>query len=122
MHGSKHRGRGTRRLLKRMVVITAATVLAVAALFTIGVLWPTPELQPVRTRGPVAIRNVSIVDVWRALTIPGQTVLLDSGRIVATGPAATVRVPSGALIVDGTGKFVLPALWDMHVHIYAISP
>jgi imidazolonepropionase-like amidohydrolase len=51
-----------------------------------------------------------------------QTVLVDSGRIVATGSEGSVAVPHAAVTLDGRGKYVLPALWDMHVHVYAISP
>ena len=97
-----------------------AAILAVVALFAVGVLWPTPRLEAARADAPVAIRDVSVVDVERERVVPGQTVLVDSGRIVAVGPAA--RVPAGATVVEGRGRWLLPALWDMHAHVYAISP
>lgn len=109
-------------LLRRSLAVAGTGALVLAALFTAGVLWPTPHLEPVRTRSPVAIRNVSVVDVSRALVLPGQTVLVDSGRIVATGPEGSIPLPSGTVAVDGRGRYVLPALWDMHVHVYAVSP
>jgi imidazolonepropionase-like amidohydrolase len=65
----------------------------------------------------LAIRHVSVVDVTGGATRPDQTVLVQGSRIVAAGPAASVRVPAGARIVDGTGKYLIPGLWDMHTHI-----
>jgi imidazolonepropionase-like amidohydrolase len=110
------------RRIRRIAKVLGALVLVVVALFTLGVLWPTPGLAPVVTRTPVAIRDVAVVDVARATVLPGRTVLVDSGRIVATGPEGSIAIPAGAATVDGRGKYLLPALWDMHVHVYAIAP
>jgi imidazolonepropionase-like amidohydrolase len=46
-----------------------------------------------------------------------QTVLVDGGRIVAMGPSATTPVPSGATRVDGHGRWLMPGLVDMHLHL-----
>jgi hypothetical protein len=65
--------------------------------------------------GPVAFTNVrAFVDGSRFAE--GQTVLVDKGRIVAVGPAASVRVPAGAQVIDGRGKTLVPGLWDSHMH------
>ena len=45
-----------------------------------------------------------------------QTVLVDKGAIIAVGPAAAVKVPKGAHIIDGAGKTLVPGLWDAHQH------
>jgi predicted amidohydrolase YtcJ len=37
---------------------------------------------------------------------------------VAVAPSAEVRVPSQTRIIDASGKYLIPGLWDMHVHIY----
>lgn len=83
--------------------------------FAIGVLWPERTAAPVVTTTPVVIRNVTVVDVQRGLLRPAQTVAIERGRIVD-------RVPAGALEIDGRGKFLMPALWDMHAHLYKVSP
>ncbi|MBP1660801.1 MAG: amidohydrolase, partial [Candidatus Aminicenantes bacterium] len=46
-----------------------------------------------------------------------QTVVTANGRIVEIGPASTVTVPIGALRVDARGRYLLPSLCDMHVHL-----
>ncbi len=63
----------------------------------------------------LVIKNVTVIDATGAPARPGLSVAIDQGRIVAI--KKKVRARKGALIVDGTGKFLIPGLWDMHVHI-----
>lgn len=61
----------------------------------------------------LAIENVTVVDAEQG-ALPGRTVLVDEGRIVSVTEAGE---PSGAsVVVDGTGRFLIPGLWDFHVH------
>jgi imidazolonepropionase-like amidohydrolase len=46
-----------------------------------------------------------------------QTVLVQDGRIKAIGARGSVAVPAGALEIDGAGKYLMPGLADMHVHL-----
>ena len=64
----------------------------------------------------VAIRNVIVVDVINGSLRPAHTVLVAGKRIVAVGPAGEVRIPDGADVIDATGGYLIPGLWDMHVH------
>jgi hypothetical protein len=45
-----------------------------------------------------------------------MTAIVDGDRIVAVGPWRKTHIPRKAVVVDGTGKFLIPGLWDMHVH------
>ena len=63
-----------------------------------------------------AIERVNVIDVSAGRVLPEQTVVIESGRISAVGAAATAHVPSAAQRVDGRGRFLIPGLWDMHVH------
>jgi hypothetical protein len=65
----------------------------------------------------VALTNVTLVDATGAPPSPAMTVIVNGDRITAIGRADSIRVPRGAILVDGTGKFLIPGLWDMHVHI-----
>ncbi|HEX6909052.1 MAG TPA: amidohydrolase family protein [Longimicrobium sp.] len=76
-------------------------------------------VAPARARAQsvdLALTDVTLVDVESGALHPGQTVLVHGSRITWTGPAARARVPAGARVVDGRGKYVIPGLWDMHVH------
>lgn len=66
----------------------------------------------------VAITGVSIVDVEQGRTIGPRTVMVADGRIVAIGTPSDARVPAGAQRVDGRGRFLIPGLVDMHVHLF----
>lgn len=65
----------------------------------------------------VALRNVTVVDVRAGQARPNQTVLIVGNRIAAVGGNASVPVPGNAVIVDASGKYIIPGLWDMHVHL-----
>lgn len=67
-----------------------------------------------RLDAPVLIRNVRAFDPARG-EIVGDSVLIDDGRIVDVG--AGLKAPSGARTIDGDGRFLMPGLWDMHVHM-----
>jgi len=65
----------------------------------------------------VAFVNVTVVPMDRDGVIPDQTVIVRGGVIAEVGPAARVRVPAGALRVDGRGKYLMPGLAEMHGHL-----
>ena len=46
-----------------------------------------------------------------------QNVVVAGGRILAIGPAAATAIPAGSTVVDGRGRYLLPGLADMHVHL-----
>jgi imidazolonepropionase-like amidohydrolase len=103
-------------------LILGAILGALLLAFAAGVLWPLAILEPVRTTQPIAFTNVTIVDVATGRLLPARTVVVEGNRIRAAGNAGEIRVPLSATIVDGRGKYLLPAFWDMHAHVYAISP
>jgi imidazolonepropionase-like amidohydrolase len=74
--------------------------------------FPSTWVQP-QTR-PTVIRNATIMTAT-GTTIRNGSILLRDGKVVAVG--ATVETPSGALVVDGTGKFVTPGIIDSHTHL-----
>lgn len=64
-----------------------------------------------------AFVNVNVVPMDRERVLSGQTVVVRGGRIAEIGPSARVKAPSGATIVDGAGKYLIPGLAEMHAHI-----
>src|SRR4051812_22498302 len=63
------------------------------------------------------IRDVTVIDATGAPARPHMSVVVIGQKIVAIGPAASVSVPKGAESINGKGKFLIPGLWDMHVHL-----
>jgi imidazolonepropionase-like amidohydrolase len=64
----------------------------------------------------LAITHVNVVDTTGAPTQPDMTVIVRAGRIAELGRSAAVAVPPDAKTVNGSGKYLIPGLWDMHVH------
>ena len=64
----------------------------------------------------IAISRVTVIDVVTGSARAGQTVLIEGGRIVACDASTRVRTPAGARVIDGTGRYLIPGLWDMHTH------
>lgn len=65
----------------------------------------------------IAITGVNVVDLTAGAIVQGQTVVITGDRITALGPAASTRPPVQAHVIDGTGHYLMPGLWDMHVHL-----
>ena len=65
----------------------------------------------------IAIVNVNVVPMDQDRVIESQTVLIENGRITALGSVSSVSPPAGALLINGEGRYLLPGLIDMHVHI-----
>jgi hypothetical protein len=66
---------------------------------------------------PVAITHVTIIDVVTGKAEPDMTVVVADGLISKLAPSKELPAPEGAHIVDARGKFLIPGLWDMHVHL-----
>ena len=64
----------------------------------------------------LAIRNVTVIPVASAVR-PGSTVVIRNGLIDAIGPVTELAIPSGATVIDGTGKYLVPGFIDLHVHL-----
>ncbi|HKW10892.1 MAG TPA: hypothetical protein VJO33_10985, partial [Gemmatimonadaceae bacterium] len=61
----------------------------------------------------IAITHVSVVDVASGRLRSDATVVVRGNRIASIGADSA---PADARVVDGRGKFLIPGLWDMHVH------
>src|SRR4051812_44322787 len=67
--------------------------------------------------GPVAFTGVRLFDADATRFLNDQTVVVDKGAIAAVGARSSVTVPAGAQVVDGSGKTLIPGLWDCHMHV-----
>lgn len=65
----------------------------------------------------IAFVRAAVVPMDRERVLEDQTVVVVDGKIAALGPSSTVHVPQGAVRIDARGRYLLPALSDMHVHV-----
>lgn len=99
------------RIVSRGCLFSALFVLAQQA-----------QAQPENTACPeadIAVVGVNVVSMLRDGVDPSRTVLIDGDRIVAVVNAAELQLQgcSAITLIDGTGKYLMPGLTDMHVHL-----
>jgi hypothetical protein len=70
------------------------------------------------TSSPIALVGATLIDVTGKPPIQDAVVVVQGDRIISAGARSTVVIPTGAKMIDVTGKFLLPGLWDMHSHLY----
>ena len=67
---------------------------------------------------PLVFTHATVIDVTGAPSKLDMTVIIAGNRIAAIGRTGRVRIPKDAQVVDATGKFLIPGLWDMHIHSF----
>ncbi len=104
-------------VLKKLALSGLLLILVVVAGFFAAVFWPIERLEPADSYRPFAITNVTVIDTEGGTQQRGMTVVVADGRIAVVAPSDSVAVADAAEIIDGSGQYLLPALWDMHVHL-----
>jgi len=95
-----------------LLYLTNTGILSSDKLYIFEFSSESPAVNPL-----VAFVNVNVVPMDRERVLENQTVLVRDGVVETIGNGERVQVPDEALIVDGQGKYLMPGLVDMHVHI-----
>lgn len=103
------------RSLAGAVNLLAAAALLGAACSGAAPVPPKLAAQP----GDLVIAGVTVVPMDRDGVLAHRTVVVRGDRIVAVEPADRIDVPAGARRIDGAGKWLMPGLADMHIHIWS---
>ena len=64
------------------------------------------------------LKHVNIIDVKGSPIQSDMTVTIKGNRIASIEKTAKAKIPQNAFIIDATGKYLIPGLWDMHVHVF----
>lgn len=91
-------------------LIIGKRILVGALILSVLVAWPGAAQEI------VAITPITVVDVTDGSLRPNRTVLVENSRIAAVGLVDQVAVPDSAKVVNGKDGYLIPGLWDMHVH------
>lgn len=65
----------------------------------------------------IVIAHVAVVDVATGAVRRDMSVRIDSNRIISVKPSNTTPAPAQARVIDSTDKYLIPGLWDAHVHL-----
>ena len=75
-----------------------------------------PVVAPAQAE-TTAFINVNVVSMRDDQVSPGQTVLVEDGLIQLIGPVDTTPLPKNITVVDGTDRYLMPGLAEMHAHV-----
>jgi imidazolonepropionase-like amidohydrolase len=90
-----------------------------AKLFFLILLCPLVTLAA--TDASLVLQHVTVIDGTGRSPRPDQSVVIAGGRITAIGPVDRIKFDKTAKVIDARGKFLIPGLWDMHVHLAGVS-
>jgi imidazolonepropionase-like amidohydrolase len=102
--------------MKRLRLTFLRLILTLSAATLTVVSIQRAEEAPTPGTGSIAIQHVTVIDVETGRRAADQTVIVTGNRIAAVGRATGVKTPAGAQLLDGTGKFLIPGLWEAHFH------
>lgn len=75
-----------------------------------------------QTGQPLAILDINVVDVVHGSVVNHQSVIIENGRIAEVGPADAIKLPPQAVRIPAQGRYLIPGLWDMHIHLRNAPP
>lgn len=75
-------------------------------------------MSPLHSQDSYVIRNVTVIPMDKDQTLQGQTVTIRNGKIESIGSKTSAKPGSNTIVIDGTGKFLLPGFFDMHAHFF----
>lgn len=111
-----------RRIFKWVAALAAVPILAFGLYLAVGL---TRSLDPIPQFGTrsasILIRNVTVIDVADGKTLRDVTVTIVDGTITAIGKDSAMPANPAVTIIDGRGKYLIPGLWDAHIHTLALS-
>jgi imidazolonepropionase-like amidohydrolase len=87
-----------------------------ARVFVAIILPALTAAQPPAQR-PLAFTHVTVIDCTGGRARSDQCVVIAGDRIAGIGRTGRVRLPADAQVIDAAGRFLIPGLWDMHVHV-----
>ena len=80
-------------------------------------LEPVQDVTVIRSTSAIALRDVHVLPMTSEVRLDHQTVVVRDGRIESIAPEAAATIPGDAVVIEGHGRFLVPALIDMHVHL-----
>lgn len=111
------------KTVKWLLVLVLVLLLLLLTLLFIGSLLSVPvAMLPKQQNTTLLIRNITLVDVVAGSTLQAQDVLIADGVIRQIVPSGQVQFAGDMTVLAGEGRYLLPGLWDMHIHTIAHSP
>jgi hypothetical protein len=113
-----------KKILKNSLKIVFGLTIFSFLLLAMGVNLPKQEFyQKTEITNSLIIKDCNVVDVKNGVVKQHQNIVIKEGQIVFVD-TVTQELPvlADAKIMDRSGKYVMPSLWDMHIHTLSLSP
>ncbi|MBI1768850.1 MAG: amidohydrolase family protein [Bacteroidetes bacterium] len=65
---------------------------------------------------PVVFNHATVFDAIKGKYLKDQAVIIENDKIITVGKSKSVNIPTGAKVIDASGKILMPGLWDNHAH------
>ena len=101
---------------KKLFKILAVIFLLVVVIIITAILWPMPKIELSIKHDVVFIKSINVINVKSGDILENRDILIKNNRISAIDTAGVLKVNSIALIINGSNKYLIPGLWDMHTH------
>ncbi|NMH87315.1 amidohydrolase family protein [Flavivirga algicola] len=109
--------------IKKTLKYAGYFILLVLLLFVGFVIYPFSAIKPPPQNGKdMIIKNINIVDVTKDTILKNKHILIKEDRVSKISDNAFEFAESDTKIIDGTNKFVMSGLWDMHAHLFKQAP
>ena len=100
----------------KFLKIFSGIILFLIITIVLAILWPMPQLKPPARYNTVFIKSINIIDVKSGNILKNRDILIKDEVIIAIDTVGIIKVHPTSLIIDGTNKYLIPGLWDMHTH------
>lgn len=100
----------------KFLKIFSAILLLVAVIIITAILWPMPKLEASINHDIVFIKSINVIDVKSGNILENRDILIKNNKISVIDTTGIIKVNSTALIINGSDKYIMPGLWDMHTH------
>lgn len=104
-----------KKLFKFLKIFSVILLLLLLVIIS-AVLWPMPKLDPPKKFDTVFIQSVNIIDVKSGEILENRDIIIKNNIISAIDTSGILKVNPNSLIINGSDKYIIPGLWDMHTH------
>ncbi|GAA0853720.1 amidohydrolase family protein [Aliiglaciecola litoralis] len=98
--------------------------LVVGSVSVMALLIALPIKSPplVGKKGDFALKNINVINTTNGNILRNKTVFIEQGKIAKIIPSNQYQPNASYIEIDGTGKYLMPGLWDIHTHSLKLSP
>jgi hypothetical protein len=105
------RNHSTLRAVRVLATLSLSALIAFCPLLTaVSAAQPKPLLVP------IVITHATIINPGTSSVQTNRTVVISDDHIKAVSDSAKFQPPNNTRVIDATGQYLIPGLWDMHVH------